>query len=178
MEDVDIVVNLRHLNSGHKSMYDLFWLECSKFIQESISQAVDECHHQQVTHFVTAMSVPDLISQVAKKCPEGTPIPSEFWVQLQFCPKTVIYAPPVTTQESLMSSLWFKLDNWENHMKTPTMQQQFSITSEWWLWDWGTIVYLPVWIINIEFLWVSLDIQLLQWKGERESMWHITRTSL
>ena len=66
MEDSDIIVDLRHLNSGRKSIYDSFWLECSKFIQETIGQAVDDRRHQQVTHFATAMSVPDLISEVAK----------------------------------------------------------------------------------------------------------------
>ena len=87
MEDSDVIVDLRHLNSGCKSMYDPFWLECSKFIQENIGQAVDDHRHQQVTHFATAMSVPDLISQVAKSLPEGTPIPCESWVRLQFWPK-------------------------------------------------------------------------------------------
>ena len=47
MEDVDMV--LRHLNSDRKSTYKLFWLECSKFIQESITQAVDERRHQRVS---------------------------------------------------------------------------------------------------------------------------------
>ena len=58
-------------------MYDTFWQECAKFIQESLGQAVDDHRHQSVTHFATAMSVPDLISQVSKTCPEGTPTPSE-----------------------------------------------------------------------------------------------------
>lgn len=31
MEDVGTIADLKHLNSGHKSMYDVFWLECSKF---------------------------------------------------------------------------------------------------------------------------------------------------
>jgi hypothetical protein len=72
MEDVDTIVDLRHLNSGRKSMYDV-WQECSKFIQEGIGQAVDDRRHQEVTHLATAVSVPDLISQVSKQCPEGCP---------------------------------------------------------------------------------------------------------
>ena len=31
MEDPDIVLDLRHLNSGRKSQYDAFWDECSTF---------------------------------------------------------------------------------------------------------------------------------------------------
>jgi len=36
MEDPNIVVNLRHLNTGNKSKYDVFWEECKKFLQEGI----------------------------------------------------------------------------------------------------------------------------------------------
>ena len=77
MEDSDVINDLWHLNSGRKSIYDTFWLECSKFIQECIGQAVDDRRHQYC-----------LISQVAKKLPEGAAIPCESWVvHLQFWPK-------------------------------------------------------------------------------------------
>lgn len=56
-------------------------------ISESVGQAVDDCRHQRVTHLATAISVSDFIAQVAKRCPVGTPIPSEAWVRLQFWPK-------------------------------------------------------------------------------------------
>ena len=36
MEDADIVVDLRHLNSGRKTRYDVFWGECKKFLDEGI----------------------------------------------------------------------------------------------------------------------------------------------
>ena len=42
MEDPDVVVDLRHLNSGQKSKYDVFWSECQKFLQEDIGSAVDD----------------------------------------------------------------------------------------------------------------------------------------
>ena len=87
MEDVETVVDLRNLNGSRKSIYDVFWQECSKYIQEGVGQAVDDRRHQEVTHLATAISVPDLISQVSRQCPEGTPIPSASWVCLQFWPK-------------------------------------------------------------------------------------------
>ena len=87
MEDADVVLDLRHLNSGRKSMYDAFWDESSKFIQDSIGQAVDDRRHQQVTHLATAISVNDFVTQVSRRCPDGTQIPSEAWVRLQFWPK-------------------------------------------------------------------------------------------
>ena len=88
MEDADIVVDLRHLNSGRKTRYDVFWGECKKFIDEGIGSPVDDRRHGTVTHLAKAISIRDLREQVQAKCPEGTPIPSESWIRLQFWPKT------------------------------------------------------------------------------------------
>ena len=143
MGDVDVIVDLRHLNSGRKCMYEVFWQECSKFIQESIGQAVDDRRHEEVTHFATAISVPDLISQVSKQCPEGTPIPSESWVRLQFWPKNrFIGIPLVTIPASLTSGIWFKLDSLENIMKIAIMLQHFLDINERWLLNLETTVPL------------------------------------
>ena len=30
MEDPDVIIDLRHLNLGHKGQYDVFWQECKK----------------------------------------------------------------------------------------------------------------------------------------------------
>lgn len=46
-----------------------------------------ERRHDAVTYMAKAISVRDLVEQVAKRCPEGTAIPSEQWVRLQFWPK-------------------------------------------------------------------------------------------
>ena len=88
MEDADIVLDLRHLNSRRKSQYDAFWKECKKFLEEIIGSAVDYRRHGSVTHLATAISVRDLRDQVQAKCPDGTRIPSESWIRLQFWPKT------------------------------------------------------------------------------------------
>ena len=39
-------------------------------------------------HLARAISIRDFISQVKSLCPQGTPIPSEEWLRLQFWPKT------------------------------------------------------------------------------------------
>ena len=88
MEDADIVLDLRHLNTGRKSQYNAFWSECKKFLDESVGRAVDDRRHGEVTHLAMAISVRDLRDQVQAKCPGGTPIPSESWIRLQFWPKT------------------------------------------------------------------------------------------
>ena len=49
--------------------------------------AVHERRHNVVTYMAKAISVCDLVEQVAKRCPECTAIPSEQWVRLQFWPK-------------------------------------------------------------------------------------------
>lgn len=49
--------------------------------------AVDDRRHGEVTHLAKALSVRDLLDQVARQCPEGTSIPSKQWLRLQFWPK-------------------------------------------------------------------------------------------
>lgn len=88
MEDADIVLDLSHLNTGRKSQYDVLWSECKKFLEESVGTAVDDHRHGEVTHLAKAISVRDLRDQVQANCPDGTPIPSESWIRLQFWPKT------------------------------------------------------------------------------------------
>ena len=87
MEDPDVVVDLRHLNSGQKSKYDVFWSECQKFLQEDVGSAVDDRRHHCVTHMAKAISVGDLREQVKARLPAETPVPSESWIRLQFWPK-------------------------------------------------------------------------------------------
>lgn len=88
MEDADIVLDLRHLNTGRKSQYDVFWRECKKFLDKSVGTAVDDRRHGEVTHLAKAISVRDLCDQVQANCLDGTPILSESWIRLQFWPKT------------------------------------------------------------------------------------------
>lgn len=83
MEDPDIVIDLRELQNGPTSKFDVFWEECARFLQEDIGLAVDDRRHSQVTHMARAISASDLLSQVASRCP---PIPSVSWLSLQFWP--------------------------------------------------------------------------------------------
>ena len=48
---------------------------------------VQERRHGDVTYLASALSARDLLTEVAKKCPEGTPTPSEAWLRYQFWPK-------------------------------------------------------------------------------------------
>ncbi len=88
MEDPEVVVDLRSLQSGRRTHYDFFWGEVQKFLQEDIGLAVEERRHSSVTPLARAISVRDLVQQVAARCPPSTPIPSRSWVSLQFWPKT------------------------------------------------------------------------------------------
>ena len=47
MEDVDVIADLRTLNTGVTSKYDLFWEECHKFLNEKT--AVDDRRHGHIT---------------------------------------------------------------------------------------------------------------------------------
>ena len=88
MEDPDVVLDLRALNTGHKSQYDVFLEECKKFLEEEVGTPVDDRRHDQVVHLARAISARDLLEQVKTRCPEDTKIPSEPWLRLQFWPKT------------------------------------------------------------------------------------------
>lgn len=85
MEDVDILVDLRDLNEGRKGKYDVFWSKCKELLQETT--AVPDRRHGEISYMAKAISTRDLISQVSAKCPQGTPIPSANWVNLNFSPK-------------------------------------------------------------------------------------------
>lgn len=85
MEDPDILVDLRHLNTNGSDRFDVFWKKCEAFLQECT--AVHERRHGNTSYLARALSVRDLVEEVSKQCPEGTPIPSLQWVRLQFYPK-------------------------------------------------------------------------------------------
>ena len=84
MEDLDLIVDLRQLNKGHRDTFVVFWEKMKIYLNES--SAVHERRHGEVTYMANAISVRDLVQEVAKMCP-GEPVPSEQWVRLQFCPK-------------------------------------------------------------------------------------------
>lgn len=85
MEDPDIVVDLRELNTNGADKYSVFWEKCQVYLSSCTS--VHERRHDNVTFMAKAISVRDLINEVSKLCPEETPIPSRSWVQLNFCPR-------------------------------------------------------------------------------------------
>ena len=88
MEDPDVVMDLRSLNTGAKPKYDVFWEECHKFLQEEVGMAAEERRQSEVTHLARAISVRDLLQQVSARCPPATPIPCRSWLSLQFWPKS------------------------------------------------------------------------------------------
>ena len=88
MEDPDVLPDLRVHNSGHTTRYEVFWEKCEEFLNENIGVAVDDRRHGIITHVARAISVRDLVQQVRDRCPEGTPIPSNEWVRIQFWPSS------------------------------------------------------------------------------------------
>ena len=64
MEDPDITVDLRHVNSGGGDKYSVFWQHCESFLQECT--AVHERRHGDATYLAKAIdvSVRDLKEQV------------------------------------------------------------------------------------------------------------------
>ena len=89
LEDPSLVYDLRHHFSGSQAKFDTFWDEAKKLIQEDVGVAVDDRRHSAVIHVAKALSVRDLREQVVSRCPEGTPIPSDEWIRLQFAPASL-----------------------------------------------------------------------------------------
>ena len=77
MEDPEIIMDLRQLNTNGKDSFGVFWDKCSEYLSACTS----------VTFMAKAISVRDLIEEVKKLCPTNIPIPSESWVRLNFCPR-------------------------------------------------------------------------------------------
>ena len=63
-KDIDIIIDLRELNEGAASKYQVFWDKCSEYISECI--AIPERRHGDVCFMATVISVRDLIVQVTK----------------------------------------------------------------------------------------------------------------
>jgi hypothetical protein len=83
--ETGLLVDLRNLNSGRPTgHFDVFFEKLGEIV-EAVS-AADERRHN-VAHFSEWLSIRDLVTQAAEKCPEGTPIPSKSLVRLQFTPR-------------------------------------------------------------------------------------------
>ena len=89
LEDPSLFYDLRHHLAGRQAKFDTFWDEAKKFIQEDVGVAVDDRRHSTVVHVAKAVSVRDLREQVISRCPEGTLVPSDEWIRLQFAPASL-----------------------------------------------------------------------------------------
>ena len=88
-DEPSTIFDLRSLNSSTlRAKFDIFWNECSAYLNETIGTAVDDRRHSEVVHLPHAILVQDLQDQVQKRCPEGTLVPSSEWIRLQFWPKS------------------------------------------------------------------------------------------
>ena len=81
MEDPDLIVDLRENNGRTTDKFKVFWECMEKYLNEST--AVQERRHGSLTFMAKAISVRDLIQEVAKLYP-GELVTSEQWVRLQF----------------------------------------------------------------------------------------------
>ena len=87
-EEPGTIFDLRELkNPEKKTKYNVFWNETATYINEGVGTAVDDRRHSLVTHLSIAISIRDFREQVKARCAEGTLIPSDEWIRLQFRPK-------------------------------------------------------------------------------------------
>eukprot|EP00731_Ephydatia_muelleri_P035700 Em0149g6a len=87
-EEPGTIFDLRELkNPEKKTTYNVFWNEAATYFNEGVGTAVDDRRHSVVTHLSIAISIRDFREQVKARCAEGTLIPSDEWIRLQFWPK-------------------------------------------------------------------------------------------
>lgn len=85
LEDPNVVSDLKTLNSStERAKFDRFWQECVAVLSEDFGVAVDDRQHTEVTFLATALSVKDPWERVSTRLPEGTALPSQEWLRLQF----------------------------------------------------------------------------------------------
>ena len=80
----DIVADLRTLNEGRPTTFDVFFDHLKQVIEEVM--AADERRHG-VAHFSEWLSLEELVKRAADLCPPETPIPSKDLVRLQMTPR-------------------------------------------------------------------------------------------
>ena len=85
-EDIGIMVDLQEMNEGRPEKFSAFWEECKSYLYNVTEVAVQERRHGDIDYLASALSAPDLLREVTKRCPENTAIPSEAWLRYQFWP--------------------------------------------------------------------------------------------
>ncbi|KAK6192561.1 hypothetical protein SNE40_004009 [Patella caerulea] len=92
IENPDIAVDLREINSGQPRKYDVFFEAVENFIiSERTLNAAHERRHDEIGRLAVAISIRDLITQVSKTLDSSVPVPSESYLRLQFWPKNKHY---------------------------------------------------------------------------------------
>lgn len=146
----------------------MFWSERKKFLEESVGTAVDDRRHGEVTHLAKAISVGDLCAQVEAKYPDGTPIPRESWIRLQFWPKTQhaklrIHYTGKLDIRFMVQARQFRKTHPDSHYAVALFRYQRNL-----LCDSKTTVCSFRWMTSIVLKWVSRDFLSLQWSVEEE----------
>ena len=121
MEDADIVVDLRHLNSGRKTCYNVFWSECKKFLNEVMIGDMEVSHtwpkRFQYVIFVSKYKQNALMEEPLFYLNHGYACSSGR--------KLSMPGLRYTTLEGLMFDSWYRPDSFLRHTQMSTMQQNF-----------------------------------------------------
>ena len=85
LEEPSLVYDLLDHFDGKQTKFDIFWENAKEYLEEDIG-TIDDRRHSTVLHVAKAISVRDLREQVSARCPDGTAIPCDEWIRLQFAP--------------------------------------------------------------------------------------------
>ena len=68
MEDLNVLPDLRELNTEQSAKFNTFWEECAMFLNEDVGRAVDDRRHGQATHLARAISIRNQVEHVKAHC--------------------------------------------------------------------------------------------------------------
>lgn len=108
LNDLELVTDLRHFNKGQISIYNPFWDEAKKFLENTTQDsvvAIDERRHDPIVHLARAISVKDLRNQIANRCPENTP-------GYNFGLRIYGICQACSLLDSYLLNLWYKFVNY------------------------------------------------------------------
>ena len=152
MEDPDLMVDLRESNKGHSGKFTVFWEKMNVYLNES--SAVHERRHSEITYMAKAISIRDLVQEVAKMCP-GEPVPSKQWVGLQFCPRNSGAKTASQYSSQFKVKMIVQKHQFRHHHVDAIIVRQYFGTREFAVSVQDLAIFVYIWMTSTELKWVK-----------------------
>jgi len=153
---------------------DLLWANLIDFgiapkniLRNKLVQLLMKRQHSTVVHTAKAILIRDLHEKVAERSPPDTPVPSNEWIHLQFCPSCqsshtqLQHTGNLKGKHMVQQRQW-----WKQHEDILIMLHACFVMKENMLYWWKTMPILLILMTNIELRKIGnqiLQFHLLSW---------------